>query len=74
MYDPKENGVEKTVQSVRFVEVEPPSHLSGIVHRFLELKIDSALSDDYRFHALPDACTYIVFDQVGTKIAGITKR
>ena len=73
MYDPKGNGVEKTVQTVRFVEVEPPSHLSGIVHRFLEIKIDSALSDDYRFHASPDACTYIVFDQVNTKIAGITK-
>lgn len=73
MYDPKGNGKEKTVQSVQFVEVEPPSHLRGIVHRFLELKTDGTLSDDYRFHALPDACTYIVFDQLDAKIAGVTK-
>jgi len=73
MYNPKGNGKEKTVQSVQFVEVEPPSHLRGIVHRFLELKTEGTLSDDYRFHALPDACTYIVFDQLDAKIAGVTK-
>ena len=73
MYNPKGNGKEKTVQSVEFVEVEPPSHLRGIVHRFLELKTEGTLLDDYRFHALPDACTYIVFDQLDTKIAGVTK-
>ncbi len=73
MYDPKGNGKEKAVQSVQFVEVEPPVHLRGIVHRFLELKTEGRLSDDYRFHALPDACTYIVFDQLNKKIAGVTK-
>lgn len=73
MYDPKGNGKEKTVQQVRFIEVEPPSHLSGVVHRFLELKTDTPLTDDYRFHALPDACTYIIFNQLDTNIAGITK-
>lgn len=73
MYDPKGNSKEKTVQPVRFIEAEPPAHLRGIVHRFLELKTDSELPDDYRFHALPDACTYIVFDQLDVKIAGVTK-
>lgn len=73
MYDPKGNGKEKAVQSVQFVEVEPPSHLRGIVHRYLELKTDGELPDDYRFHALPDACTYIVFDQLNKKIAGVSK-
>jgi AraC-like DNA-binding protein len=73
MYDPKGNGMEKTVQSVLFFEAEPPSHLSRIVHRFLELKTERALSDDYRFHALPDACVYIVFDQIDTERAGMTK-
>lgn len=73
MYNPKGNSKEKKVQSVQFSEVEPPSHLRGLVHRFLELKTDGTLSDDYRFHALPDACTYIVFDQLDTKIAGVTK-
>lgn len=73
MYDPKGNGKQKAEQAVQFVEVEPPSHLRGIVHRFLELKTDGELADDYRFHALPDACTYIVFDQLDKKIAGVSK-
>ncbi|WP_417242010.1 helix-turn-helix domain-containing protein [Celeribacter sp.] len=73
MYDPKGNGIEKAVQDVQFVEAEPPSHLRGVVHRFLELKTDGALPDDYRFHALPDACTYVVFDQLNDKITGVSK-
>lgn len=73
MYDPKGNSKEKTAEAVQFSEVEPPDHLRGIVHRFLELQTDGALSDDYRFHALPDACTYIVFDQLDVKISGVTK-
>ena len=73
MYDPKGNSKEKTVRSVQFVEAEPPGHLRGIVHRFLEIKTEGSLTDDYRFHALPDACTYIVFDQLDARIAGVTK-
>ena len=45
----------------------------AIVHRFLELKTQSPLADDYRFHALPDACTYVVFDQSDPTIAGVTR-
>lgn len=71
-YDPNGNGKEKGVRSIQFVEAEPPSHLAGIVHRFLEIKTDSTLADDYRFHALPDACTYIVFDQLDANITGVT--
>ncbi|MEE9374812.1 MAG: AraC family transcriptional regulator [Rhizobiaceae bacterium] len=73
MYEPKGNSKDKSVQSVHFLEVEPPSHLRGVVHRFLELKSQNPLTDDYRFHALPDACTYIVFDQLDAKIAGVTR-
>ncbi|MCR9238060.1 MAG: AraC family transcriptional regulator [Alphaproteobacteria bacterium] len=73
MYDPKGNGKDKTVQSVQFAKAEPPDHLRGIVHRFLELKTNGTLSDDYRFHALPDACAYIVFDQLNPKITGVSK-
>lgn len=73
MYDPKGNGKDKTVQAVHFDEVEPPSHLRGIVHRFLELKTHVPLQQDYRFHALPDACTYIVFDQRNRNVAGVSK-
>ncbi len=72
MYDPKGNSKDKSVDSVRFHEAEPPSYLRDVIHRFLELK-SQPLSDDYRFHALPDACTYIVFDQLDARIAGVTK-
>lgn len=72
-YNPKGNGKEKTPQSVQFVEAEPPNHLRGIVHRFLELKTEDTLPDDYRFHALPDACAYIVFNQIDLNVAGVTK-
>ena len=73
MYNPKGNGKDKTVPSVLFAETEPPDHLRGVVHRFLDLKTEAPLVDDYRFHALPDACTYIVFDQLNRNIAGVTK-
>lgn len=64
MYDPKGNGKDIAVNTVEFVEVERLSHLRGIVHRFLVLKTNGALADEYKFHALPDACTYIIFDQL----------
>lgn len=73
MYDPKGNSKEKAVQSVLFAEAEPPDHLRGIVHRFLDLCTDGALPEDYRFHALPDACTYIVLDQLNVEVAGVAR-
>ena len=73
MYDPKGNGKERTVQSVIFNEAEPPHHLRGIVHRYLELNTEGTLPDDYRFHALPDACTYIVFDQTDRRVTGVSR-
>ena len=73
MYNPKGNAKDRAVPSVQFSEAEPPAHLRGVVHRFLELRTDSLLSEDYRFHALPDACTYAVFDQQSPEITGVTK-
>lgn len=73
MYDPKGNGKERAVEAVRFTEAEPPLHLRGIVHRFLELRTDGQLAEDYRFHALPDACTYLVFDQSDPEITGVAQ-
>jgi AraC-like DNA-binding protein len=73
MYNPVRDGIEKTVRSVRYTEAKPPKNLSGLVHCFWELKTDSALTDDFYLHALPDACVNILFNQVDTKIAGITK-
>ena len=64
MYDPKGNGKDKAVREVSFEEAAPPAHLAGIVHRFVHLKTGQALAAPYRFHALPDACTYLVFDRL----------
>lgn len=73
MYDPKGNSRERAIAAVGFAEAEAPPHLRGIVHRFLELRTEVVLEDDYRFHALPDACTYIVFDQSDPRVAGVTR-
>jgi AraC-like DNA-binding protein len=72
MYSPIQDGIEKTVQSVRYTEAKPPINLSGLVHCFWELKTESALADDFLLHALPDACVNILFNQVDPNIAGIT--
>lgn len=72
MYSPVQDGIEKTVQSVQYTEAKPPSHLSGLVHCFWELKTERKLPDDFYLHALPDACVNILFNQVNTKIAGVT--
>ena len=72
MYSPIRDGIAKTVQSVRYAEAEPPSHLSGLVHCFWELKTEAALAEDFCLHALPDACVNILFNQADTRIAGVT--
>lgn len=73
MYSPKGNGKDKSLDAVRFVECEPPPHLRRVVHRYIELKTQSPLPRAYRFHALPDACTYIVFDQLDPDVTGVTR-
>jgi AraC-like DNA-binding protein len=72
MYSPVQDGIEKTVQSVRYTEAAAPSHLSGLVHCFWELKTEAALLEDFQLHALPDACVNILFNQVDPSIAGMT--
>ncbi len=72
MYSPIQDGIEKSVQSVRYALAKPPSHLSGLVHCFWELKTASVLPDDFHLHAIPDACVNILFNQIDTKIAGVT--
>jgi hypothetical protein len=72
MYDPIQDGVEKTVRAVRYTVEKPPQHLSGLVHCYWELKTESPLVDDFCLHAMPDACVNILFNQVDTGIAGVT--
>ena len=73
MYDLKGNGVERAVPSVLFSEAKPPDHLKNVVHRYLEVKTDGTLLEDYRFHALPDTCTYLIFDQLNAPVTGVAK-
>ncbi|MEL6572453.1 MAG: AraC family transcriptional regulator [Pseudomonadota bacterium] len=73
MYDPKGNSKDKAIETVHFAEAKPPAHLGSVVHRYLELYTTEPLPADYRFHALPDACTYIVFDQLSPDIAGVAR-
>ncbi len=72
MYSPIQDGIEKTLGSVRYTEAKPPDHLSGLVHCFWQLKTDKVLVDDFQLHALPDACVNILFNQADTDIAGVT--
>jgi AraC-like DNA-binding protein len=72
MYDPVTDGIEKTVQSVRYLAAKPPSHLSELVHSFWEIKTVHPLSYDFQYHILPDACVNILLDQTDPKIAAVT--
>ncbi|MGX9354960.1 helix-turn-helix domain-containing protein [Roseobacteraceae bacterium S113] len=73
MYAPKGHGKDRAFDAVHFAEADPPPALAGIVHRFLELRTTRDLDQDYRFHALPDACTYVIFDQSDPEITGVTR-
>lgn len=72
MYDPIQDGIVKTVRSVRYAMEKPPEHLSGLVHCYWELKTERTLADDFCLHAMPDACVNILFNQADTDIAGVT--
>ena len=72
MYDPVKDGVEKSVPSMVYVEVEPPSALADLVHCYWEMKTKVDLAEDFVLHALPDACVNVLFDQRDPTIAGVT--
>ncbi len=72
MYNPIQDGIDKTARSVRYTEAKPPSNLHGLVHCYWELKTDRILQHDFCLHAVPDACVNILFNQIDTPIAGVT--
>jgi len=72
MYDPVQDGIVKNSISVSYKEEKPPRLLAKLVHSFWELKTTVKLSDDFCLHALPDACVNILFNQLDTRIAGVT--
>ncbi len=72
MYDPIQDGIDKSARLVRYAEAKPPRHFSGLVHCYWELKTEATLEDDFCLHAMPDACVNILFNQIDTDIAGVT--
>ncbi len=72
MYDPVKDGVEKSIPSMTYVEVAPPTELADLVHCYWEMKTEADLDEDFELHALPDACVNVLFDQQDTSIAGVT--
>jgi len=72
MYDPVKDGMKKGSGSVSYREAKPPHELGHVVHSYWQIVTESALSEDFVLHALPDACVNILFNQRNTDIAGIT--
>ncbi len=73
MYEPKGNSRDRSGEAVHFTEAAPPERMRGIVHRYLALRTPQPLDAEYRFHALPDACTYLILDQTRVEVAGLTR-
>lgn len=72
MYDPVKDGVDKSVQSVSYLETPADEELSDLVHCYWELKTVSPLVEDFELHALPDACVNLLFDRQNPEIVGVT--
>jgi AraC-like DNA-binding protein len=72
MYSPTQDGFSVKGQSVRYAELPPTSDLADVVHCFWELKTLEVLPKDFMYHALPDACVNLMFNQLETSIAGVT--
>ncbi|MDO3382726.1 helix-turn-helix domain-containing protein [Gilvimarinus algae] len=72
MYEPVQDGRDKSLDSVRYSEAKPPEELSEVVHNYWELKTQAPLAEDFTLHALPDACVNLLFNLKDTAIAGVT--
>lgn len=72
MYQPVKDGIDQNALGVVYNETLPPSELSALVHCFWELKTQTSLPEDFRYHVLPDACVNILFDQLHPEITDIT--
>ncbi len=72
MYSPTPDGFSIREPVVRYTELSPLSDLSEVVHCFWELRTLAPLTEDFQYHALPDACVNLLFNLVDTSIAGIT--
>jgi AraC-like DNA-binding protein len=72
-YHPARDGIARTAAAVRYTEAPPPPHLAELVHCAWELRTLAELSEDFTYHALPDACVNLLLDQADPRIAGVTQ-
>ncbi|MCU0622798.1 MAG: AraC family transcriptional regulator, partial [Gemmatimonadaceae bacterium] len=57
---------------MHYAEVSPPDRLATLVHCYWELRTLDVLPEPFHYHALPDACVNLLFNQRDTRIAGVT--
>jgi AraC-like DNA-binding protein len=72
MYSPVPDGIANRSTAIRYVEAPPPASLLGLVHCFWELRTLEVLQEDLLYHALPDGCVNLLFNQVDARVAGVT--
>jgi AraC-like DNA-binding protein len=72
MYKPVKDGIEKSAKFVSYIEEPAQDHLTELVHCYWELKTESPLPEDFRYHVLPDACVNILLNQIDRDVAAIT--
>lgn len=71
-YSPVVDGFSQRGAAVRYGERPPPQDLADVVHVFWELRTLAPLPADFLYHAVPDACVNLLFNQIDTEVAGVT--
>jgi len=71
-YEPVVDGFSHRTAQVRYGERPPPKDLADVVHVFWELRTLDPLPADFLYHAVPDACVNLLFNQIDTEVAGVT--
>jgi AraC-like DNA-binding protein len=71
-YSPVVDGFSQRSAAVRYAEQPPPHELSDVVHVFWQLRTLAPLPADFHYHAVPDACVNLLFNQIDTEVAGVT--
>lgn len=71
-YCPVVDGFSQRGAAVRYAERRPPHELADVVHVFWQLRTLAPLPEAFRYHAVPDACVNLLFNQIDPDVAGVT--
>lgn len=69
-YSPVIDGFSQRGAAVRYAEQPPPQELADVVHVFWQLRTLVPLPADFYYHAVPDACMNLLFNQIDTEVTG----